>query len=83
LNFLLVVTHISSPIRDVSKLLHPEGFHDRTVPGLKTAQLQCDEIWSFCYANKSNVSKIEGEPEFAGDIWTFTALDRTSKMIVC
>jgi len=27
-------------------------------------------------------AKLKGEPAFAGDIWTFTALDRTSKMIV-
>jgi IS1 family transposase len=74
-------------INTVSKLLvdagkAAEAFHDRTVRGLKTAQLQCDEIWSFCYAKKVNVPKMKGEPEFAGDIWTFTALDRTSKMIV-
>lgn len=74
-------------INTVTKLLidagqAAEAFHDKTVTGLKTAQLQCDEIWSFCYAKKVNVSKIKGEPSFAGDIWTFTALDRTSKMIV-
>jgi IS1 family transposase len=74
-------------INTVSKLLieagkAAEAFHDRTVHGLKTAQLQCDEIWSFCYAKKVNAAKVKGQPEFAGDIWTFTALDRTSKMIV-
>lgn len=74
-------------INTVTKLLvdagkAAEAFHDRTVHGLQTAQLQCDEIWSFCYAKKGNISRIKGEPEFAGDIWTFTALDRTSKMIV-
>jgi IS1 family transposase len=74
-------------INTVSKLLvdagkAAEAFHDHTVRGLKTAQLQCDEIWSFCYAKKVNVAKVKGQPEFAGDIWTFTALDRASKMIV-
>ena len=34
-------------------------FHDKTVHGLKTAQLQCDEIWSFCYAKKVNAPNIE------------------------
>lgn len=74
-------------INTVSKLLvdvgrAAEAFHDKTVHGLKTAQLQCDEIWSFCYAKKVNVPTVKGSPDFAGDIWTFTALDRTSKMIV-
>jgi IS1 family transposase len=74
-------------INTVSKLLIEAGqtaerFHDETVRGLTTAQLQCDEIWSFCYAKKLNIPKLKGEPEFAGDIWTFTALDRASKMIV-
>jgi IS1 family transposase len=74
-------------INTVSKLLveagkAAESFHDKTVHGLKTAQLQCDEIWSFCYAKKVNVPTMKSQPEYAGDIWTFTALDRTSKMIV-
>jgi IS1 family transposase len=74
-------------INTVSKLLVEAGraaerFHDKTVRGLNTAQLQCDEIWSFCYAKKVNVPTMKSQPEYAGDIWTFTALDRVSKMIV-
>lgn len=51
-------------INTVTKLLLDAGraaeiFHDKTVRGLKTAQLQCDEIWSFCYAKKVNVPKIK------------------------
>lgn len=70
----------------VSKLLIDAGkvcevFHDRTVRGLKTSNLACDEIWSFCYAKKSNIAKMKNQV-FAGDIWTFTALDRDSKLIV-
>src|SRR5436305_2109828 len=59
-------------------------FHDATVRGLKTANLQCDEIWAFCYAKKRTVRAMpEGKYiPGAGDIWTFTALDRDSKMIV-
>jgi len=59
-------------------------FHDRTVRGLKTANLQCDEIWAFCYAKKRTVRAMPEEKFRAGigDIWTFTALDRDSKLIV-
>jgi len=61
-----------------------ENFHDRTVRNLKTTHLQCDEIWSFCYAKKRTV-KAMPDDKFSpgmGDIWTFTALDRDSKLIV-
>ncbi len=74
-------------INTVTKLLEDAGvacmiFHDKTVRGLKTTQLQCDEIWSFCYAKKANVGTMKNYVEGAGDVWTFTALDRESKMIV-
>ncbi|HEX4158676.1 MAG TPA: hypothetical protein VHY79_09380 [Rhizomicrobium sp.] len=61
-----------------------EAFHDATVRGLQTAQLQCDEIWAFCYAKARTVRHMP-EDKFVpgmGDIWTFTALDRDSKMMV-
>jgi IS1 family transposase len=74
-------------INTVTKLLveageAAESFHDKTVRGLQTANLQCDEIWSFCVAKKGNVPKMKAPNPDAGDIWTFTALDRDSKMIV-
>ncbi len=74
-------------INTVTKLLVEAGaacmvFHDKTVHGLKTTNLQCDEIWSFCYAKKANVAAMKSYVEGAGDVWTFTALDRDSKMIV-
>ena len=61
-----------------------EAFHDATVRGLQTAQLQCDEIWAFCYA-KARTVKLMPEDKFVpgmGDLWTFTALDRDSKLMV-
>src|SRR5215813_7166493 len=76
-------------INTVTKLLVDAGeacevFHDRSVRGLKTAHLQCDEIWSFCYAKKRTVREMpEGKYiRGAGDVWTFTALDRDSKLMV-
>src|ERR1700733_13595772 len=73
-------------INTVTKLLveageAAEAFPDRTVPGLKTSQLQCDEIWSFCGAKQGNVKKMKTVNPDAGDVWTFTGLDRDSKLI--
>jgi IS1 family transposase len=74
-------------INTVTKLLEEAGkeaerFHDRTVRGLQTEQLQCAEIWAFCYSKRFNVGTNKSQNPDAGDIWTFTALDRDSKMIV-
>lgn len=74
-------------INTVTKLLIDAGtacarFHDEAVRGVKARNVQCDEIWSFCYAKAKNVPTAKSAPEGAGDVWTWTALDRDSKLIV-
>lgn len=54
-------------------------FHDSTVVGVKSKRIQCDEIWSFVYSKEKN--KPEGI-ENAGDVWTWTAIDADSKLII-
>ena len=71
----------------VSKLLVDAGkacmkFHDEAVRDVKASRIQCDEIWSFCYAKQKNVATAKDAPEGAGDVWTWTALDADSKLIV-
>jgi IS1 family transposase len=71
----------------IDKLLRDAGeacvtFHDETVRGLKSQRVQCDEVWSFCYAKAKNVPTAKAAPSQAGDVWTWTALDADSKMIV-
>jgi IS1 family transposase len=56
-------------------------FHHRNVRGLRVKRLQADEIWAFCGAKKKNVSP-EKEAEGWGDVWTWTALDADTKLIV-
>lgn len=42
-----------------------------------------DEIWSFTYAKKKNLTtEISEKVAGAGDTWTWTALDADSKLIV-
>ena len=74
-------------INTVTKLLVDAGlacarFHDKAVRGVEASQIQCDEIWSFCYAKAKNVKKAKAAPDGAGDVWTWTALDRDSKLLV-
>lgn len=74
-------------INTVSALLVEAGIacaehHDRAVRGVKAKRIQADEIWSFCYAKQKNVETAKAAPEEAGDVWTWTALDADSKLIV-
>lgn len=72
-------------INTVTKLLVDVGraaeqFHNETVKNLWTKRVQADEIWSFVYAKANNAPKeMQG---FAGDVWTWTALDADSKLMI-
>jgi IS1 family transposase len=74
-------------INTVAKLLVEAGeaclaIHDETVRNVKASRIQCDEIWSFCYAKQKNVATAKDAPEGAGDVWTWTALDADTKLMV-
>ena len=56
-------------------------YHDEHVRNVAAKRIQCDEIWSFCYGKDKNVSE-EKKAEGAGSLWTWTALDADSKLIV-
>ena len=51
----------------------------RDIPGKRN--IQCDEIWSFVYAKEKNLEFAE-PLAVAGSVWTFTALDADSKLLV-
>jgi len=79
------VTGVS--INTVTKLLVDAGnacaiYHDETVRDVKATRVECDEIWSFCYAKAKNVKEAKSAPEGAGDVWTWTAIEAESKMIL-
>jgi len=71
----------------VDKLLQDAGavcvaFHEKTVRDVKAKRVQCDEIWSFCYAKAKNVPAAKSAPDGAGDVWTWTAIEADSKLII-
>jgi IS1 family transposase len=71
----------------VAKLLDEAGkaceaFHDKEVRNVRAKRVQCDEIWSFCYAKQKNVETAKAAPEGAGNLWTWTALDADFKLII-
>src|SRR5437867_12304529 len=50
-------------------------YQDETFRNLNATRIQCDEIWSFCYAKNKNITPAirERNPQ-AGDVWTWTAI---------
>ncbi len=71
----------------VLKLLADVGevcsiYHDVNVRGVKSQRVECDEIWSFCYAKQKNVAAAKSAPDGAGDVWTWTAIDADTKLII-
>ncbi|MGZ9201793.1 MAG: IS1 family transposase [Caulobacteraceae bacterium] len=56
--------------------------HDEMVNDVKASRIQCDEIWAFNYCKQRTVATARAAPEGAGDLWTWTAIDADSKLIV-
>ena len=74
-------------INTVAKLLVDAGeaceaFHDENVWGVASKRVQCDEIWAFCYAKAKNVATAKAAPAEAGDLWTWTAIDADTKLMI-
>lgn len=66
-------------LADVGKVC--KEYQDKVFRDLTCKRIQCDEIWSFCYAKEKNVpEKLQGQFGF-GDIWTFTAICAESKLV--
>jgi len=60
-----------------------EDYQRRVLVNLPCKRLQCDEIWSFCYAKEKNVpSELRGKHGY-GDVWTWVAIDADTKPVPC
>ncbi len=70
----------------VLKLLADVGeacalYQDRALRNLPCKRIQCDEIWSFCYAKEKNLPENkQGMPGY-GDVWTYTAICADTKLM--
>ena len=70
----------------VLKLLSDVGkacaeYQDKIFRNLKCKRIQCDEIWSFCYAKQKSVPE-EKQGQFGyGDVWTWTAICADTKLV--
>ena len=72
----------------IAKLLVELGaacaeYLDKTLVNLNCKRIQCDAIWSFCYAKEKNVpEELRGTFGY-GDVWTFTAICADTKLVPC
>lgn len=57
-------------------------YHHANVRGLTTKNLQCDEIWAFVAAKDRNLSDAQRKDPGVGSVWTWTALDADSKLMI-
>jgi hypothetical protein len=58
-------------------------YHDAAVRNVSARLVQVDEIWSFCYAKEKNATPEMWERSgYAGDVWTFTAIEADTKLIL-
>ena len=57
-------------------------YQDRVLRNLPCKRVQVDEIWNFVYAKNDNVKDAKSSPKDAGDVWTWTAIDADTKLLV-
>lgn len=74
-------------INTVTKLLEDVGaacavYQDQHIRGIKARQVQCDEIWGFCYSKEKNVTPENKGILGHGDVYTWTGIDADTKLMV-
>lgn len=78
---------VGCSINTVTKLLEEVGFacnmyQSEHIRNVNAKRVQCDEIWAFCYSKEKNVAAADKGVLGHGDVWTWTAIDADSKLIV-
>lgn len=70
----------------VTRLLASVGaacaeYQNTQLRNLPCQTIQCDEIWSFCYAKQKNVPEEKQGRLGYGDLWTWTTIDADTKLV--
>ena len=73
-------------INTVTKLLVDVGqacwiYQHKAMRDLTCKRIQCDEIWSFCYAKEKHIPKEHRGEWGYGDVYTWTAMDADTKLV--
>jgi IS1 family transposase len=59
-----------------------EEFHNATMRNIPAQRVQIDEIWSFVGAKQKNVTPEMAAERICGDVWTFTAIEAQTKLVI-
>ena len=76
--------HLGVSINTVTRLLVAAGeaasaTHDGSVRGVRAGRVQCDEVWTFCYAkDRRGATGIDR----AGSVWAWTGVDVDTRLLV-
>ncbi len=70
---------IVRPLAEVGEAC--SNYQDKVFKKLPCKNIQCDEIWSFCYAKEKNVPKDKRGKFGYGDVWTWTANCADTKLV--
>lgn len=87
-NSILATSRITGASKNtIIKLLVDVGtacadYQDEVIRNLNCQHIQCDEIWSFCYCKEKNVPEEHKGELGQGDVYTWTALDADTKLII-
>jgi IS1 family transposase len=71
----------------VTKLLVELGhvcseYQDKTLRGITSKRVQCDEIWSFVACKEAHIPEERQAEPGIGDVWTWTAMDADTKLMI-
>jgi IS1 family transposase len=67
-------------LRDVGKAC--AEYQNKHLRNLSCQRIECDEIWSFCYAKAKNVPQNKQHQFGYGDVWTFVAINADTKLVL-
>lgn len=85
INSVVRMTSVSKPT--ILKLVADLGracakYQDEKLRNLPCKRIQCDEIWSFCFAKDKNLpDELKGKFGF-GRVWTWTAICADTKLMI-
>lgn len=86
-NSIRATTRITGAAKNtVTKLLVDLGaacseFQDHVFRDLPCTNIQCDEIWAYCYSKQKNVPDEHRDTFGYGDVWTWTAICADTKLV--
>ena len=57
-------------------------YQNAAIRNVSAQRIQIDEIWSFVGCKEKNVTLEKMEAAICGDVWTFTAIDADTKLVL-